>query len=103
MTYNLMRVCEEISKIQKPTRIHPSDKKYTRALEKRQKIAKENGGFVNPLLFQARIVRISSYTIRAVQNAIITGMSLFGLMCAHGSISSWLGENMGTMMVEPGE
>ena len=77
MTYNLMSVCEEISKIQKPTRIHPSDKKYTKALEKRQKIAKENGGFVNPLLFQARIVRISSYTIRAVQNAIITGMPLF--------------------------
>ena len=82
MTYNLMRVCEEISKIQNPALIHPSDKKYTKALEKRQKIAKEKGGFVNPLLFQARIARISSYTIRAVQNAIITGMSLFDLMCA---------------------
>ena len=82
MTYNLMRVCEEISKIQNPTLIHPSDKKYTKALEKRQQMAKKNGGFVNPLLFQARIVRISSYTIRAVQNAIITGMSLFDLMCA---------------------
>ena len=79
MTYNLMRVCEEISKIQKPTRIHPSDKKYTKALEKRQKMVRKNGGFVNPLLFQARIVRISSYTI---QNAIITGMSLFDLMRA---------------------
>ena len=77
-----MRVCEELSKIQNPTLIHPSDKKYTKALEKRQQTAKENGGFVNPLLFQARIARISSYTIRAVQNAIITGMSLFGLMCA---------------------
>ena len=82
MTYNLMRVCEEISKIQNPTLIHPSDKKYTKALEKRQKMARKNGGFVNPLLFQARIVRISSYTIRAVQNAIITGTSLFDLMCA---------------------
>ncbi len=28
MTYNLMRVCEEISKVQNPTLIHPSDKKY---------------------------------------------------------------------------
>ena len=82
MTYNLMRVCEEISKIQNPALIHPSDKKYTKALEKRQKIAKEKGGFVNPLLFQARIARISSYTIRAVQNAIITGMSLFDLIRA---------------------
>ena len=82
MTYNLMRVCEEISKIQNPTLIHPSDKKYTKALEKRQKIAKEKGGFVNPLLFQARIARIRSYTIRAVQNAIVTGMSLFDLMRA---------------------
>ena len=82
MTYNLMRVCEEISKIQNPELIHPSDKKYAQALEKRQTIAKKNGGFVNPLLFQARITRISSYTIRAVQNAIITGMSLVDLMCA---------------------
>ena len=82
MTYNLMRVCEEISKIQNPTLIHPSNKKYTKALEKRQKMVRKNGGFVNPLLFQARIVRISSYTIRTIQNAIITGMSLFDLMRA---------------------
>ena len=76
MTYNLMRVFEETSKIQNSALIHPSDKKYIKALEKRQEIAKKNGGFVNPLLFQARIVRISSFTIRAVQNAIITGMPL---------------------------
>ncbi len=82
MTYNLMRVFEEISKIQNPSLTHPSDKKYTKALGKRQQIAKKNGGFVNPLFFQARIVRISSYTIRAVQNAIITGMSLASLMGA---------------------
>ena len=82
MTYNLMRVFEETSKTQNPTLIHPSDKKYTKALEKRQQMAQKNGGFVNPLLFQARIVRISSYTIRAVQNAILTGISLASLMCA---------------------
>ena len=82
MTYNLMRVFEEGSKIQNPSLIHPSDKKYAKALEKRQEQAKKNGGFVNPLFFQARIVRISSYTIRAVQNAIITGMSLASLMAA---------------------
>jgi hypothetical protein len=76
ISYNLMRVFEELSKQHHPEFIHPSDKKYRKALEKRQQAAKQKGGFVNPLLFQARIVRISSYTIRAVQNAIITGKSL---------------------------
>ena len=82
MTYNLMRVFEETSKIHNPALIHPSDKKYTKALEKRQATAQKIGGFVNPLFFQKRIVRISSYTIRAVQNAIITGMSMASFMCA---------------------
>ncbi len=80
MTYNLMRVCEEISKIQDPELIHPSDKKYNKALEKRQRRALKNGGFVNPLLFLKRIVRISSPTIRAVQNAIITRKPIADLM-----------------------
>ncbi len=80
MTYNLMRVCEEISKIQDPKLVHPSDKKYTKSLEKRQERAKNNGAFINPLLFLKRIVRISSYTIRAVQNAIITGKPIADLM-----------------------
>ena len=75
MSYNLMRVFEEDSKIQQPELIHPSDKKYSEALEKRQQLAQKRGCFVNPLFFQARITRISSYTIRAVQNAIITGTS----------------------------
>jgi len=34
MTYNLMRVFEEVSKTQAPKHIHPSDKKYSKALEK---------------------------------------------------------------------
>ncbi|WP_221896191.1 hypothetical protein [Bathymodiolus japonicus methanotrophic gill symbiont] len=76
MSYNLMRVFEEISKTQQPELIHPSDKKYSEALEIRQQQAQKRDRFVNPLFFQARISRISSYTIRAVQNAIITGMSL---------------------------
>jgi hypothetical protein len=82
MTYNLMRVCEEISKKHDPELIHPSDKKYNKVLEERQRRAQKNGGFVNPLLFLERIVRISSYTIRAVQNAIITGKSLVDLISA---------------------
>jgi len=67
MTYNLMRVVEGVSKAQNPDLIHPSDKKYTQTLEKRQQAARKKGRFVNPLFFQARIVRISSYTIRAFQ------------------------------------
>ena len=68
-----MRVFEEISKRHDPDLIHPADKKYAKALEKRQQEASKLGCFVNPLLFQPRIARISSYTIRAAQNAIITG------------------------------
>lgn len=82
MSYNLMRVLEETSKIQDPELIHPSDKKYTKALEKRERVAKKRGGFVNPLFFEARIVRISSYTIRAVQDAILTGKSFVWIMSA---------------------
>ena len=82
MSYNLMRVLEEISKTQNPDMIHPSDKKYTKALKKRERLAKKRGRFVNLLFFQARIVRISSYTIRAVQNAILTGKSLVWVMSA---------------------
>ncbi len=82
MTYNLMRVFEEISKIHNAELIHPSDKKYTKSLEKREQVAKTRGCFVNPLFYQARIVRISSYTIRAIQNAIMTGKSLVWVMGA---------------------
>ena len=82
ITYNLMRVFEELSKQQEPELIHPSDKKYAKALEKRQDVAKKKGRFVNPLLFQARISRISSYTIRAAQNAIVSGKSMLAFMAA---------------------
>jgi len=82
MSYNFMRVFEEISKRQDPDLIHPSDKQYTEGLEKRQQVAKKRDGFVNPLLFLPRIVRISSYTIRAVQNAMMTGRSLVDFMQA---------------------
>ncbi len=78
MAYNLMHVCEEISKIQDPKLIHPSDKKYNKALEERQRRAQDNGGFVNQLLFLERIARISSYTIRAIQNAIINHRKAYG-------------------------
>ena len=63
MTYNLMRVYEEISKIQDSELIHPSVKKYNTAFEKRQRRAQKYGGFVNPLLFLERILRIRSNTI----------------------------------------
>jgi hypothetical protein len=80
MAYNIMRVFEEISKARSPERIHPSDKKYHAALNKRQAIAQKKGGFVNPLFFHARIVRVCSFTIRSVQNAIMTGRTLIDIM-----------------------
>lgn len=82
MTYNMMRTFEETSKIQNTDLVHPSDKKYKKSLNRRQTAAQKNGCFGNPLMFYARIVRISSYTIRAVQNAIITGISMISLMGA---------------------
>lgn len=80
IAYNIMRIFEEISKANKPDRIHPSDEKYNKALDKRQNIAREKGFFVNPLFFQARITRICSFTIRSLQNAITTGKSLIAVM-----------------------
>ena len=80
MSYNLLRVFEEVSKIQGSALIHPSDKKYSEALKKRQQASEKKGRFVNPLFYQKRIARISSYTIRAAQNAIITGKSLLSFM-----------------------
>jgi hypothetical protein len=76
MTYNLMRVFEEVSKSKNPELIHPSDEKYTKELKKRDRAAKKEGRFINPLFYQERISRICSHTIRAVQNAIMTGKSL---------------------------
>ncbi|MFT5085562.1 MAG: hypothetical protein ACI9Y1_003623, partial [Lentisphaeria bacterium] len=46
MSYNLMRVLEETSKIQDPELIHPSDKKYTKALEKREHVAKNEAALL---------------------------------------------------------
>lgn len=80
MTYNLVRTFEELSKIQDPTLLHPAEKKYTQALEKRQQKAKKIGGYLNPLLFKARIARISSSTFRSFQSAIIKGDTVVSVM-----------------------
>jgi hypothetical protein len=80
MAYNVMRVFEEVSKANNPECIHPSEKKYNESLEKRQAISREKGGFVNPLFFHARIARICSFTIRSLQNAIMTGRSVMAIM-----------------------
>ena len=80
MSYNLMRILEETSKRDAPELIHPSDKKYYETLEKKQLNARIKGRFVNPLFFQARITRISSFTIRTAQSAIITGRSLVDVL-----------------------
>ncbi|MCF6300931.1 MAG: transposase [Proteobacteria bacterium] len=80
MAYNIMRVFEETSKANSPECIHPSDKKYDEALDKRQKIAQDKGRFVNPLFFHARIARICSFTFRSIQNAIMTGKLIIAIM-----------------------
>ena len=80
MAYNIVRVLEEVSKANQPDHIHPSDKKYNKELRKRQRKAQKKGRFVNPLCFYARIVRISSQTIRALQCAIITEKPFSAIM-----------------------
>ena len=65
-----------------PELIHLSDKKYYETLEKKQLSARKKGRFVNPLFFQARITRISSFAIRTAQSAIITGRSLVDVLRA---------------------
>jgi len=80
MAYNLIRTFEEMSKKQNLELIHPAEKKYTKDLEKRQLEANKLGHFVNPLLFKARIARISSSTFRSFQSAIIKGNSLLSFM-----------------------
>jgi hypothetical protein len=52
MSYNLMRVLEEISKTQDPELIHPSDKKYTKALEKREQVAKKEAALLIRYFFR---------------------------------------------------
>ena len=55
MAYNIMRVFEETSKANNPECIHPSDKKYNEALDKRYKIAQQKDRFVNPLFFMLEL------------------------------------------------
>ena len=51
MSYNIMRVFEEISKIDNHDLAHPYDEKYTKVLEKREQAAKKKGCFFNPFSF----------------------------------------------------
>ncbi len=76
MTYNLMRLFEEKSKKYNSDLIHPAEIKYKNNLIERQNKAKDKGKFVNPLHFMHRIARISSSTIRSVNNAILTKITL---------------------------
>jgi len=74
MTYNLMRLFEEKSKKIDENLIHPAEIKYIKNLIDREKIAKTKGKFVNKIHFMHRIARISSSTIRTVNNAITIKM-----------------------------
>lgn len=74
ITYNLMRLFEEKSKKHDTSLVHPAETKYIKDLQKRDKIAKAKGKFVNKIHFNKRIARISSSTIRSVNVAILTNM-----------------------------
>jgi len=80
MAYNLIRLIEEKSKKHDIGLVHAAEVKYQKNLKQRQRKAQSKGGFVNPLHFMQRIARISSSTIRAVKNAILTSMSFCELM-----------------------
>jgi len=76
MAYNLMRLFEEISKKYDDDLVHPAEVKYEKTLQERQKKAASEDCFVNQIHFLTRIARISSFTIRTVQNA-ISGKNTF--------------------------
>jgi hypothetical protein len=80
MTYNIIRLFEEISKKHKCDLIHPAVKKYNKTLDWRQRRAEVKSKFVNPIHFLKRVARISSFTIRTVQSAIFNKYSLEWLM-----------------------
>ena len=80
MTYNLIRLFEEMSKIYDNDLVHPAEIKYEKALMERQKNAGIEKKIVNPILFMKRIARISSFTIRTVQNAILSKISFGAFM-----------------------
>ena len=80
MAYNLMRIFEEMSKKHDADLVHPAEVKYEKALEQRQKDTELESNFVNPILFMKRIARISSFTIRTVQNAILSKISFMAFM-----------------------
>ncbi|MCK5819311.1 MAG: hypothetical protein KAH18_08660 [Psychromonas sp.] len=85
-----MLVFEEMSKVEEPEKAHRSDVKYTKALKKRNIVAKKIGYFVNPLFFYARVTRISSFTIRMVKDSVLIGRSLV-----------WLVNSLATNLVTP--
>jgi len=76
MTYNILRLLEEISKKHNSNLIHPAVAKYNKTLNQREMRAKINCNFVNPIHFLKRIARISSFTVRTVQSAIFNKYSL---------------------------
>ena len=76
MTYNILRLFEEMSKKHRSDLIHPAVAKYNKTLNWRQRKAEMNNNFVNPIHFLKRVARISSFTIRTLQSAIFNKYSL---------------------------
>jgi hypothetical protein len=51
MTYNLMRVLEEVSKIENSKLIHPSDKNIPKYLRKETELQKKQAGLLTRYFF----------------------------------------------------
>jgi len=75
IAYNLARVAEESAEAEETEYVHPAVNSYNKELEDRRIEAEKLDRKVNPLHFGKRIRRIASYTIRALQNAIISDLS----------------------------
>ncbi len=99
MSYNLLRVFEETSKIQAPDLIYPSDKKYRKALEKRQRAAEKRGELCESIIFSGKnspykFIHYSGSSKRN-NNRKVSAELYEGL---DGSIGSKAVSNRGTLM-----
>ena len=79
MVYNIMVAFEESSKAKNPDRIHPSDKKYNEALDKRRKIVQEKNALLTPYFFKLEL-HAYAHLPSDLYKAILTGRSLIAVM-----------------------
>ena len=80
MAYNMARVLEETIKVENKNQESVAERKYQKTLVQRDEMARARGRVVNPLLFKKRISRITSSTIRCLQNALNMGKTFVELV-----------------------